>query len=51
MAHRKGDANMRAISAAEWRQIVDSAVDIAITTTACEGRITSWNEGAQRVLA
>lgn len=39
-----------AISAEEWRQIVDSAVDTAIITTDLAGRITSWNEGARRIL-
>jgi PAS domain S-box-containing protein len=40
----------RAISADEWRQIVDSAVGTAIITTDLEGRVTSWNEGASRML-
>lgn len=39
-----------AITAAQWRQIVDSAVDTAIITTDSDGRITSWNEGARRIL-
>lgn len=30
--------------------IVDSAVDYAIITLAPDGRITSWNEGAQRIM-
>jgi len=38
------------ITADEWRQIVDSAVDTAIITTDVEGRVTSWNEGAHRLL-
>src|SRR5689334_20358979 len=40
----------RQISADEWRQIVDSAVETAIITTDLEGRLTSWNEGACRIL-
>ncbi|MFG3502256.1 PAS domain S-box protein [Pseudomonas sp. NPDC047963] len=32
------------------RQIIDSAVDYAILTTDAEGVITSWNQGAQRIL-
>ncbi|MCB4859419.1 PAS domain S-box protein [Sphingobium sp. PNB] len=40
----------RAISADEWRQIVDGAVGTAIITTDLEGRVTSWNEGAFRML-
>lgn len=40
----------RAISAGEWRQIVNSAVGTAIITTDLEGRVTSWNEGASRIL-
>ncbi|MGK9055662.1 PAS domain S-box protein [Neorhizobium petrolearium] len=45
----KPDAS-RAISADEWRQIVDSAVGTAIITTDLEGRVTSWSEGASRML-
>jgi len=37
------------ITADEWRQIVDSAVETAIITTDLSGRITSWNEGARRI--
>ena len=33
-----------------WRQIVDSAVDTAIISTDTEGRVTSWSEGARRIL-
>lgn len=50
MADSERDACARAISAAEWRQIVDSAVDTAIITTDREGRIASWNAGAQHIL-
>jgi len=32
------------------RQIIDSAVDYAILTTDAEGLITSWNQGAERIL-
>jgi PAS domain S-box-containing protein len=39
-----------AISALEWRQIVQSAIDTAIITTDPEGRVTSWSEGARRIL-
>lgn len=42
--------NEGAISADEWRQIVDSAVGTAIITTDLEGRVTSWNAGASRML-
>jgi PAS domain S-box-containing protein len=38
------------LTAETWRQIVDSAVYTAIITTDAEGRITSWNEGARRIL-
>jgi PAS domain S-box-containing protein len=48
------DSGMRfrpdAISALEWRQIVQSAIDTAIITTAPDGSVTSWNEGARRIL-
>ena len=37
------------ISADEWRQIVDSAVETAIVTTDLGGRVTSWSEGARRI--
>jgi len=37
------------ITADEWRQIVDSAIETAIISTDVEGRITSWNEGARRI--
>jgi PAS domain S-box-containing protein len=38
------------LSAESWQQIVDSAVYTAIITTDAEGRITTWNEGARRIL-
>ena len=38
------------LSPAEWRQIVDSAIDTAIISTDRQGRVTSWNEGAHRIL-
>jgi PAS domain S-box-containing protein len=39
-----------AITAAEWRQIVQSATDTAIISTDPEGRVTSWSEGAHHIL-
>jgi PAS domain S-box-containing protein len=38
------------ITASQWQQIVNSATDTAIITTDPSGRITSWNEGAYRIL-
>jgi PAS domain S-box-containing protein len=38
------------ISASQWRQIVDSATDTAIISLDPTGRVTSWNEGARRIL-
>ena len=38
------------ITALEWRQIVASAIDTAIITTDLDGLVTSWNEGARRIL-
>lgn len=37
-------------SAAEWRQVVDSATDTAIITTDLAGKVTSWSKGASRIL-
>jgi PAS domain S-box-containing protein len=39
-----------AITASQWRQIVNSATDTAIISTDPDGCVTSWNEGAQRIL-
>lgn len=39
-----------AITASEWRQIVQSATDTAIISTNRSGQVTSWNEGARRLL-
>jgi PAS domain S-box-containing protein len=39
-----------AITTPEWRQMVDSALDTAIISTDGQGRVTSWNEGARRIL-
>ncbi len=33
-----------------YRQIVESAIDYAIVSFDLQGRVTSWNEGARRVL-
>jgi PAS domain S-box-containing protein len=33
-----------------WRQIVDSAIETAIISTDPDGRVTSWSEGAERIL-
>ena len=38
------------ITAAQWRQIVNSAIDTAIISTDRDGRVTSWSEGARRIL-
>jgi PAS domain S-box-containing protein len=38
------------LSAAEWKQIVDSATETAIISTDPSGSITSWSFGAQRIL-
>jgi len=39
-----------AISAPEWRQIVQSATETAIISTDPIGKVTSWSEGAHRIL-
>ena len=38
------------ITAVQWRQIVDSALDTAIISTDRDGRVTSWSTGATRIL-
>ena len=38
------------IAAPHWRQIVDGAIDTAIISTDPDGRVTSWSEGARRML-
>jgi PAS domain S-box-containing protein len=38
------------ITASSWRQIVQSATDTAIISTDPQGKVTSWNEGARRIL-
>jgi PAS domain S-box-containing protein len=38
------------ITALAWRQMVNSALDTAIISTDGEGRVTSWNQGAERLL-
>lgn len=44
------EASQNSISADEWRQIVNSAVETAIISTDKSGRVTSWNEGARLIL-
>jgi PAS domain S-box-containing protein len=39
-----------AITASQWRQIVNSAVDTAIISVDPQGRVTSWSAGATRIL-
>jgi PAS domain S-box-containing protein len=39
-----------AITAAEWRQITQSATDTAIISTNRAGQVTSWNDGARQLL-
>jgi PAS domain S-box-containing protein len=50
MGRTKKPIQQGALSAETWRQIVDSAVYTAIITTDPQGRITTWNEGARRIL-
>jgi len=38
------------LSADQWRQLVDSAVETAIISTDADGSVTSWSEGARRML-
>ena len=50
MANRELVSTPLLITAPQWRQIVNSAVDTAIITTDPGGKVTSWNEGARRLL-
>jgi len=50
MANDDNSRNSSTITASQWRQIVDSAVDTAIVSIDSAGRVTSWNEGASRIL-
>ncbi len=43
-------SQVTAITASQWRQIVNSAADTAIVSLDRQGRITSWNAGATRIL-
>ncbi|HZP66097.1 MAG TPA: PAS domain S-box protein [Rudaea sp.] len=38
------------IRADEWRQIVNSAIQTAIISTDLQGRVRSWNAGAEQIL-
>ena len=44
------DFSRQQITANEWRQIVDAALETAVISTDAEGRITSWNRGAENIL-
>ena len=46
----QGHPSQHALDAAQWRQIVDSALDTAIISTDAQGRVTTWNAGAARIL-
>ncbi len=37
------------ITASQWRQMVNSALDTGIISIDPQGRVTSWNEGASRI--
>jgi PAS domain S-box-containing protein len=50
MANDSGGRVSSAITAAEWRQIVDGAADTGIISLDSAGRVTSWNDGASRIL-
>ncbi|HEY0630180.1 MAG TPA: PAS domain-containing protein, partial [Sphingomicrobium sp.] len=50
MNNSSEETHPRRIDADSWRQIVDSAIDTAIISTDRQGRITSWSEGARRIL-
>jgi PAS domain S-box-containing protein len=43
-------AHPSTITASQWRQIVNSAADTAIISIDRQGRVTSWNDGATRIL-
>jgi PAS domain S-box-containing protein len=47
---QQDSSNRREITAAEWRQVVNSATDTAIISTDRDGSVTSWSEGAVRIL-
>ena len=38
------------IEAVQWRQIVNGAMDTAIISTDSQGRVSSWNTGAESIL-
>ena len=42
--------NQSSISGDQWRQVVNSAIDTAIISTDRKGRVTTWSEGAARIL-
>jgi PAS domain S-box-containing protein len=44
------DNSKRDLNAARWRQIVNSALDTAIISVDRDGRVLSWNAGAERIL-
>ncbi len=50
MSDREQLSSPTMITASEWRQIVHSATDTAIISTDPEGKVTSWSEGARRIL-
>lgn len=50
MSNSHSEFRPDAISASDWRQIVQSATDTANITTNLAGLVTSWNEGAHRLL-
>ena len=43
-------APFRMITASQWRQVVNSALDTAIISIDRQGRVTSWSAGATRIL-
>ena len=50
MDNSEAKTSATAITAPQWRQIVNGATDTAIISTDSTGRITSWNAGAERIL-